>query len=143
MIGFTCFIGISMHTHKSKTSSIKLAIFYCVTLKVIFLSRLKKKQRFNLWRQKFMASLHARGVEIEEVCFLPFPVLIARDNKRYLWPFVVIRNFWNKVSSLFIIILFSKSTSNNAVLNDNLWETIHGCLQPPKPWCNQEIMKYP
>ena len=32
-------------------------------------SRLKKKQRFNLWRQKFMASLHARGVEIEEVSF--------------------------------------------------------------------------
>ena len=48
-----------------------------------FLSRLKKKQRFNLWRQKFMASLHARGVEIEEVSFsflLPcfFHVLIAQ-----------------------------------------------------------------
>ena len=51
-----------------------LLLFLCtkvsVTLKMIFsFSRLKKKQRFNLWRQKFMASLHARGVEIEEVSF--------------------------------------------------------------------------
>ena len=28
---------------------------------------LKKKQRFSLWRQKFMAGLHSRGLEIEEV----------------------------------------------------------------------------
>jgi len=27
---------------------------------------LKKKQRFSLWRQKFMAGLHSRGLEIEE-----------------------------------------------------------------------------
>ena len=83
------FHGISMHgqlnkhTEKSKTSpfwKFEAWAFFCcccsvqsfyVTLKMIFLSRLKKKQRFNLWRQKFMASLHARGVEIEEVSFLP------------------------------------------------------------------------
>ena len=28
---------------------------------------MKKKQKFNLWRQKFMAGLNSRGVEIEEV----------------------------------------------------------------------------
>lgn len=28
---------------------------------------MKKKQKFSLWRQKFMASIHAIGLESEEV----------------------------------------------------------------------------
>ena len=33
----------------------------------IFFRGLKKRQRFNLWRQKFMACLSTIGVQIEEV----------------------------------------------------------------------------
>ena len=85
------FYGISMHMasfkeefadqEKSKTSlkwnfeawTFFAVVFvyksFCNIENDFSFSRLKKKQRFNLWRQKFMASLHARGVEIEEVSF--------------------------------------------------------------------------
>ena len=57
--------------HRKKNNNFE-AIFHSCFLLFYGCRGLKKRQKFSLWRQKFMASLQTIGLEIEEVSVLAY-----------------------------------------------------------------------